>query len=186
MLYKSSLAGVVLASVMVSAIPANADTIYTYTGNVFTLATGPYTTSDFVTLTFDLPSPLAAGLFDHFFTPTSYTISDGVQTYTAANSTGSFSVTTTNLTAQILHWDMLVSNIVNGSDFIRTTDGGDIGTFITAGGSVVLGDNTRPGTWTQSSGVVTPLPAALPLFAGGLGALGLLGWRRKRKAQAAI
>jgi hypothetical protein len=28
----------------------------------------------------------------------------------------------------------------------------------------------------------TPLPAALPLFAGGLGALGLLGWRRKRKA----
>jgi hypothetical protein len=31
----------------------------------------------------------------------------------------------------------------------------------------------------------TPLPAALPLFASGLGALGLLGWRRKRKAQAA-
>jgi hypothetical protein len=31
----------------------------------------------------------------------------------------------------------------------------------------------------------TPLPAALPLFAGGLGALGLLGWRRKRKARAA-
>jgi hypothetical protein len=31
----------------------------------------------------------------------------------------------------------------------------------------------------------TPLPAALPLFASGLGALGLLGWRRKRKALAA-
>ena len=28
-----------------------------------------------------------------------------------------------------------------------------------------------------------PLPAALPLFATGLGALGLLGWRKKRKAQ---
>jgi hypothetical protein len=27
----------------------------------------------------------------------------------------------------------------------------------------------------------TPLPAALPMFAGGLGVLGLLGWRRKRK-----
>jgi hypothetical protein len=27
----------------------------------------------------------------------------------------------------------------------------------------------------------TPLPAALPLFAGGLGVLGLLGWRKKRK-----
>jgi hypothetical protein len=31
----------------------------------------------------------------------------------------------------------------------------------------------------------TPLPAALPLFAGGLGAMGLLGWHRKRKAPAA-
>jgi hypothetical protein len=29
--------------------------------------------------------------------------------------------------------------------------------------------------------VVTPIPAALPLFATGLGALGLFGWRRKRK-----
>jgi hypothetical protein len=30
-----------------------------------------------------------------------------------------------------------------------------------------------------------PLPAALPLFASGLGVLGLLGWRRKRKNAAA-
>ncbi len=30
----------------------------------------------------------------------------------------------------------------------------------------------------------TPLPATLPLFAAGLGALGLLGWRRTRKAAA--
>ena len=32
----------------------------------------------------------------------------------------------------------------------------------------------------------TPLPAALPLFASGLGGLSLLGWRRKRKAAARI
>ena len=35
---------------------------------------------------------------------------------------------------------------------------------------------------TTLSFTPTPLPAALPLFATGLGALGLLGWRRKRKA----
>ena len=37
-----------------------------------------------------------------------------------------------------------------------------------------------------TSGAVgaTPLPAALPLFASGLGAMGLFGWRRKRRAQA--
>jgi uncharacterized protein (TIGR03118 family) len=32
----------------------------------------------------------------------------------------------------------------------------------------------------------TPLPAALPLFATGLGGLGLLGWRRKRKSRAKV
>lgn len=31
----------------------------------------------------------------------------------------------------------------------------------------------------------TPLPGTLPLFASGLGALGLLGWRKKKKAEAA-
>ena len=31
-----------------------------------------------------------------------------------------------------------------------------------------------------------PLPTALPLFASGLGALGLLGWRKRRKNAAAI
>jgi len=30
--------------------------------------------------------------------------------------------------------------------------------------------------------VVTPVPAALPLFAGGLGVLGLLAWRRRKAA----
>ena len=42
-------------------------------------------------------------------------------------------------------------------------------------------------SWNNAidSAVTTPLPAALPLFATGLGVLGLLGWRRKRKAQAA-
>jgi hypothetical protein len=34
------------------------------------------------------------------------------------------------------------------------------------------------------SGPATPIPATLPLFATGLGGLGLLGWRRKWKAQA--
>ena len=40
------------------------------------------------------------------------------------------------------------------------------------------------GTITSVTESATPLPAALPLFATGLSGLGLLGWRRKRKAQA--
>jgi len=41
---------------------------------------------------------------------------------------------------------------------------------------------TTVADWTVSA--ATPLPAALPLFATGLGALGLHGWRRKRKIAA--
>ena len=37
----------------------------------------------------------------------------------------------------------------------------------------------------NAAGVV-PLPAALPLFSTAIGVMGLLGWRRKRKAQAAL
>jgi hypothetical protein len=34
--------------------------------------------------------------------------------------------------------------------------------------------------------VATPLPAALPLFATGIGGLGLPSWRRKRKSRAEV
>ena len=54
-------------------------------------------------------------------------------------------------------------------------------------GSIMFGDiqggnNNGPISFAP---VVTPLPATLPLFASGLGALSLLGCRRKRKVQAA-
>jgi hypothetical protein len=42
------------------------------------------------------------------------------------------------------------------------------------------------GSITVTPVTATPLPAALPLFATGVGALGLFGWRRKRKNAAAI
>jgi hypothetical protein len=43
------------------------------------------------------------------------------------------------------------------------------------------------GFWTATFPTVTatPLPASLPLFATGLGVIGLFGWRRKRKAATA-
>jgi hypothetical protein len=46
------------------------------------------------------------------------------------------------------------------------------------GATEPVGVTGLPGT------LVTPLPAALPLFATGIGLIAIAGWRRKRKAQA--
>jgi hypothetical protein len=48
------------------------------------------------------------------------------------------------------------------------------------------GDNTQFVTAITATVATTPLPAALPLFATGLGAIGVLGWRRRRKAARAV
>ena len=42
------------------------------------------------------------------------------------------------------------------------------------------------GNLTFQAVSTTPLPSAIPLFATGLGLLSLLGWRRRRKAQAVV
>lgn len=51
---------------------------------------------------------------------------------------------------------------------------------------IQIGANQNIANWSVSEvPTATPLPAALPLFASGLSALGLFGWRRKRKVQSA-
>jgi hypothetical protein len=57
------------------------------------------------------------------------------------------------------------------------------------GGDLDFDDMVVEITVSQQGGqsrLTTPLPAALPLFATGLGAMGLFGWRRKRKNAAAL
>ena len=48
--------------------------------------------------------------------------------------------------------------------------------------AVLTGVDSNSAIFWGLAPIVTPLPAALPLFATGLGALGLLGWRGKKKA----
>ena len=52
---------------------------------------------------------------------------------------------------------------------------------MTCGNDVIIAEYIPTGGGNEGQ---TPIPAALPLFASGLGGLGLLGWRRKKKAAA--
>jgi hypothetical protein len=60
-----------------------------------------------------------------------------------------------------------------------------IGATLVSEGSPFTFNNTNITASAVSDVDAVPLPGALPLFATGLGALGLLGWRRKKKVQAA-
>jgi hypothetical protein len=79
--------------------------------------------------------------------------------------------------------------VITGNDLnapVVTGQGHDWVTFIVTGGtftSVQLFDNGTA-AFEYADATFTPLPAALPLFAGGLGMIGLLGRRRKRQAAA--
>jgi hypothetical protein len=88
-------------------------------------------------------------------------------------------------------------NITDGtfvdSDFaVQTSSSLGMGTlvdnhFATVGGWALNCDNCTISTGSPIPTAIfseTPLPAALPLFATGIGAMGLIGWRRKRKARA--
>jgi hypothetical protein len=49
--------------------------------------------------------------------------------------------------------------------------------------SELTADVSRPNNPQLSDPIVTPLPAAVWLFGSGLAGLGLLGWRKKKKAE---
>lgn len=59
-------------------------------------------------------------------------------------------------------------------------------TLPNCGEETYAGQGYTPGVWSANAVGATPIPAALPFFATGLGGLGFLGWRKTRKAAAAI
>jgi hypothetical protein len=185
---KTKLLGLMALVTLLGLSPASADTIYTYTGNDFTFASSPYTTTDMVTGTIDLSTALGDNFGPATITPVSFTFSDGVQTI--SNTTSSL------VSAKFLSFSTDALGNIIGWDIDLQTTAGTLLTFNVPGATADGGCEPEGcsvlSTTTAASNVgdagvwaTTPLPAALPLFATGLGALGLLGWRRKRKAQAA-
>jgi len=69
--------------------------------------------------------------------------------------------------------------------FVSDVDPGTLlappGATLVSEGTPFTFNNTNITASAVSDVEITPLPAALPLFASGAGVLGFLGWRRKRK-----
>jgi hypothetical protein len=186
-----SAANVVLAIALVMgtasmALPANATTIdWTLVGVTFDdggTASGTFSTDSttgFVTA-FDITTTTGFAFGGATYnTTTSYLFSNNFY------SPNSFIITTDNTTVPFLNLAFVNPLTALGVDDLVLT-GWDNGL---GDGSFECGACTQTPDRSVDSGVAvstTPLPAALPMFGIGLGALGLLGWRRKRKAQVAV
>jgi hypothetical protein len=114
-----------------------------------------------------------------FNSATSFTFQDTVTNYTGPNNPVELQFVSSVLGFFDV-FAVLSDNFPGGFTDTISPDGTTI-TLNWAGGSVTSGD-----VFDVTVGVTgaTPLPAALPLFATGIGGLGFLGWRRRRKARA--
>ena len=115
--------------------------------------------------------------------PTLDKITFGFAGSTAGAGTGSFTIDLghfINLHGETILGITLASSTLGGATITDSWNGTDgLFHFSTTSDFNALGGANAIFNVQVAS---TPLPAALPLFVSGLGAMGLLGWRRKRKA----
>jgi hypothetical protein len=185
---KPLVAFLVAAWCFVGGSVAKASFIYDYTGNSFkTLVASPGANAGAlagrdVSVEFTLASALGNN-FNGLVAPTQFSFSGGPFAINNFNSTNySFDIQTSN-TGAIVDWTILAS--ISGSFFnltVATSSSSDLTSSLGPSTFLSASNAFNPGTWSVSSPPsATPLPAALPLFASGLGGVGLFGWFRKRK-----
>ena len=180
----SRLATALVGATLFTALPARAATYsFTWVGSVTGIVNGTAVTdsNDVLTsLTGSVSDDVYSGAISSVVAPGTPGYSnwawDNVLTATPPN----FSATQSSGILFLFDNDTVIGNLYyqpNNSTFYFSVSAPD--SLYNPGDAGVL-------TIADISGIggETPLPAALPLFATGLGALGALGWRRKRKAAA--
>jgi hypothetical protein len=167
-------ASLLAPSTAATAAPVTVDSTFTFTGNCTIDCTGTahatlvlsdyalgssFTSSNFVSLTYQ------SNFMSFSVTPTQDTI--------LSTTNGTFTPPLPGAEGVFIAWQ------VPGNSLVMILQTFTSGSWC-ADTALQCSDAGNNAVWTE-----TPLPAALPLFATGLGALGLLGWRRKRKAKVA-
>jgi hypothetical protein len=102
------------------------------------------------------------------------TLAPGSTTFSISNSNGFSADLYTNYSGTTTSFDTpLFAGLISDTRFTSVSLAG-----------TEIGDGVFLDDLYYGHAPTTPLPTTLPLFATGIGGLGLLGWRRKRKAQA--
>jgi len=180
-------------------MPLLADTVYTFVGSPFTVASAPFTTLDSVTGSFTVSAPLAPNQVTSV-TPSQFSFSDGLYTFNSTSTApwsypSTWVLVGTDSSGDITGWlisltaldgknQLITDNLFgNLSEGCVTSCSSDIGIRQSVG--TLEGFNTgEPGVWssttTDSSPSATPEPSTLLLLGSGL--LGLAALRPKTQA----
>jgi hypothetical protein len=162
------------SALLILPLPAIADTVYTYTGNSFTLIDGPsYSTSGKISGSLDLATPLESNLYVDPVTPVSFSFSDGSDLFSDVNSTAFFGFST-DASGKIIGWDIAIYD----SALVIFTE--NVGQYVfDSAYNITTGSDAfnfnEPGLWVVSNTSPVPEPSSFALLATGvLGAAGIL------------
>jgi hypothetical protein len=179
--------GSVIVALLAGDVAASRAVTYSYSGDTFTTFSAqgvPPSNAEAafagksISGEFTIAAPLKAD-FNGLVTPTQFSFSGGLIPLTSPTSY-SFDIQT-NASGAIIDWMISIQESVGRSSIdISFSNAGDSSSSL-GPASLIEARNSAPGTWSVTA---TPLPPTFLLFVTGLGALGLVGWRRRRSATA--